>query len=65
MNKTISIKFGKWEINLQIRDNSKSRKEDFAPIIIDESKKQEAMDALDLSSIRARARAMRAIHQVG
>ena len=65
MNKTLTINVGKFSITLQIRDNSKSRHSDFTPIVIDESKKQETLDSINLDSIRERARAMRAIHAQG
>ena len=65
MNKTLTINVGKFSLTLQLRDNSKSRKADLAPIVIDESKKQETLDSLDMDSLKERARAMRAIHAQG
>lgn len=64
MNKqlTINLPFG-FTLNIQLRkQNARTRKEDFAPIIIDETKKAETLASLDIDSIRARAKAMRAIH---
>lgn len=62
MNKQINLNFGKWSVSLQIRDNAKTR---FDDIVIDESKRKEAVSSIDIDSIRARAKALRAIHQEG
>jgi len=63
MNKQISFNLFGYTINIQLRkQGSKSRKDDFAPIVIDETKKAETLATLDIDSIRERAKAMRAIH---
>ena len=64
LNKTVSVKlpFG-FVLSLQLRNSQQTRKEDFAPIIIDESKKAQAISEINIDDLRAKARAMRAIHQ--
>ena len=60
MNKQIRIKILNIEITLQIRTSQQTR--EFDPIVIDETKRAEALAALDLTSLQARARALRLAH---
>ena len=60
MNKQIRVKILNIEITLQIRSSQQTR--EFDQIVIDESKKQEALDALDLTALQAKARALRLAH---
>ena len=60
MNKQIRIKILNFEITVQVRTSQQTR--EFDPIQIDETKKKEALDALDLTSLQARARALRLAH---
>jgi hypothetical protein len=61
MNKQITFSLGRFSLTIQLRDNTKSRKEDFV-IEIDHAQKQQTIDSLNIDDIRAKARAMRAIH---
>lgn len=62
MNKSISLSIGKYSLTIQLRDNTQSRKEDFI-IEIDETKKQETIDSLDMDSLKQKAAMMRAKRQ--